>query len=342
MAQCPSLAALIQEGYLVPPILYSWRKPNLAGVTKTAGDYNLDELGAEMNKPELVGDAVAEWKRTAAGRQTIVFAVNIKHSMAICEAFLDAGIRACHLDGTTPPREREDILARLADGRLQVVSNCAVLTEGWDCPIASCVIIARPTLSLSLYLQMAGRVLRTHPGKSDCIILDHGGCYHEHGHVLANRDWQLEGDRKRRKSESIKARDDFKVCPECGQVAALDVLVCGCGYVFSIAPAAKEVKHKPGLLERIENEPDPVSREERMRKHYEWLLFKQHVQTKKNGESYASGYAFMQFCSQFQGKRPKRGWREEWVRKHPELVEADRIRRQSHLLAPEEQASVSS
>jgi DNA repair protein RadD len=326
LVQCPPIKALIGMGYLVPPVTYSWKRPDLSGIGKQGGDYKQDELEIAVNKPQLVGDVVAEWKRIADGRQTVAFAVSVKHSMAICEEFLNAGVPACHLDGETPKQDREIILRRLAEGKVRVVSNCAVLTEGWDCPVVSCAIIARPTLSLALYLQMSGRALRTDPGKTDCIILDHGGCAHQHGLITSDREWTLDGAQKKKKSPGISTADDFKVCPKCGRVAELSDLQCPCGYVFSKRDAPKVV-HRPGRLEKLGDGDVRYVSEAVRRGRYERLLWEQHTLNKKNGEPFSKGYAFMKYTSEA-GDRPKRGWREEWCSKHLDLVASDKSRRE--------------
>ena len=112
-----------------------------------------------MNKPKLVGDLVAHWIKYGENRPTIVFGTSIKHSKYICNIFNHNGIPAGHIDGEMPELEREQVLQKLQDDEIKVLSNCMVLTEGWDQPKVSCVIIARPTKSYSMYLQMIGRTL---------------------------------------------------------------------------------------------------------------------------------------------------------------------------------------
>jgi hypothetical protein len=177
MVKCPPVSEMIAQGYLVPIRAWTHPAPNLKGVAKTAGDYDLGELAARMNRATLIGDLVTTWRKHAAARQTVVFAVNIEHSKAITAQFVAAGVRAEHLDGTTPDRERDGILRRLADGTTRVVSNCAVLTEGWDCPVTSCVVLARPTMSAGLYLQMcldAETEILTRRGWMNCVDLIEG------------------------------------------------------------------------------------------------------------------------------------------------------------------------
>ena len=325
MVQCPQIGDLIQMGYLVPPETYSYNDADLSSVGKRGGDYDLQQLEFAVNKPKLVGNVLTHWRELASDRRTVVFAVSINHSKAICAEFVNAGIAAEHLDGSTPKSEREGILRRLSDGDTQVVVNCAVLTEGWDCPVVSCCVIARPTLSTGLYLQMAGRALRTHPGKQDCLIIDHGGCCMRLGLITSKRDWELSEDRKKRKGTAIDFAEDFKVCPDCGKVGDLDELECDrCGYVFSRRD--REITHEPGKLQKITEEFFAQSNESQKRKRYEELLYQQHTRRKRTGEPYSRGYAFMKYKAEF-GDRPKRGWQSDWESKNKWLVEDDRARR---------------
>ena len=103
----------------------------------------------------------------------MVFATGVQHSVHIRDEFLKSGVACDHLDGSTPKDERDDILAKLACGAIDVVTNCMVLTEGWDMPEVGCCVLARPTKKMGLYRQMIGRVLRPAPGKPDAIVIDH-------------------------------------------------------------------------------------------------------------------------------------------------------------------------
>lgn len=305
----PSLTDLTAQGYLVPARTYARKKPNLTGVHTTAGDYQQDELQEAMNKPEIVGDVVKEWQKHATGRITAVFAVGVKHSIALRDAFRGAGVIAEHLDGETPTAERERLLRDLTAGRITVLTNCGVLTEGWDCPPVSCVSIVRPTQSLVLYLQMAGRALRPSDGKTDCVILDHGGCVYRHGLITAERQWSLDGDESRRTGKRVKDVDDMvKVCPDCDRVAELTDESCPCGYVFK--KKQKQTKQVDGELELVEA-ATPIS-EDQKRRRYEWFLTQQYTQKTKSGAPYSPAYAVIKFRAMY-GHPPKRGWREAWL-----------------------------
>jgi DNA repair protein RadD len=128
----PQISELINGEWLVPTVYYAPTNPNLKGVKVQAGDYQIKQLSARMNRADLVGDIVSNWFKFADNRKTIVFAVDVPHSISIKDEFVKAGVKAEHLDGSTPKPERDDILKRLRSGATQVVVNCQVLTEGFD------------------------------------------------------------------------------------------------------------------------------------------------------------------------------------------------------------------
>jgi hypothetical protein len=114
------------------------------------------------------------------------------HSKAIAAKFRAAGITCEHLDGETPHDERKAILDRFKSGTTKIISNCAILTEGFDCPDSEAVVIARPTTSVTLWLQMLGRVLRPAPGKNYATILDMTDNWFRLGRPCDNREWSLD------------------------------------------------------------------------------------------------------------------------------------------------------
>jgi superfamily II DNA or RNA helicase len=158
LVECPSVAELIADGHLVPTKVYAPSLPDLRGVSVKRGDYVESQLAERMNNTRLVGDVVEHWHRLGERRQTVIFATGVAHSLHIRDEFRRAGVLAEHIDGTTPVEEREAILGRLAAGKVEIVCNAMVLTEGWDQPSVSCLVLARPTKSLGLCRQMVGRV----------------------------------------------------------------------------------------------------------------------------------------------------------------------------------------
>jgi DNA repair protein RadD len=196
------------------------------------------------------GDIVVHWHKYGERRKTVAFACSVGHSVHICAEFIRAGVRAEHLDGGTPKDQRDAILARLASGETELVSNCMVLTEGWDMPAVGCCILARPTKKLGLYRQMIGRVLRPADGKRDAVILDHSGAVFRHGLPEDPVEWTLDPDRRAESpTHQKRLRREAARLIECTQCSALRMggLPCpACGFLPQ--RPAQYVKHAEGDL----------------------------------------------------------------------------------------------
>jgi superfamily II DNA or RNA helicase len=246
MVLAPSMQELIDTGRLVPPVYYAPTIPDLTGVRVRGADYVEGDLAPVMDNREAVGDIVTNWMRIAPERKTIVFASSVRHSIHIAEQFTKAGVRAAHIDGTTPIGERAETLAALQTDDLQVISNCMVLTEGFDCPALDCCVLARPTRHLGLYIQMGGRVLRTFPGKKDSIIIDHSGNLYEHGFLEDDHGWRLtDTEACKSREERQKDLDEKKpiTCVNCGNVYTGQLVCPRCGHVPEKRGQYVETRH---------------------------------------------------------------------------------------------------
>jgi len=140
-------------------------------------DYVSTALGALLTTPEAIAATVAGTSHQIRDRSTVVFAATVEHGRALAAAYLAAGHRVGQIYGTTPTEERDRLIAGLtapADdpARVDILVSVGALTEGFDCPPVDALVIARPTRSELLYIQMIGRGLRACPGKSDCLVLD--------------------------------------------------------------------------------------------------------------------------------------------------------------------------
>ncbi len=167
------LRAAIEDGHLARPVQYAIETSlDLGGVTIRCGDFADAELSEAVNTPARNRVIVDAYTKHATGRRTIAFCVDVAHVRDLRDTFAKSGVRAAAITGATPRNERRQILADFATGAWDVVTNCAVLTEGFDDRGVSCVLMARPTASRSLYTQCIGRGLRKAPGKSNCLILD--------------------------------------------------------------------------------------------------------------------------------------------------------------------------
>lgn len=164
----------IRAGYLadVRGIRVRVEGLDLASVKVNRGDYDQGEAGRRMEDADAPDMIVRAWAEHAPHRQTVVFTPTVEVARRVAEAFGAWGVSAGFVHGGTPMDERRATLAAFARGDLRVVANCAVLTEGYDEPTISCIVVARPTKSHGLYTQMVGRGTRRHPDKTDLLVLD--------------------------------------------------------------------------------------------------------------------------------------------------------------------------
>jgi ATP-dependent helicase IRC3 len=163
----------IDDGWLVP--ITPWvieTDSSLDAVRTSHGDFNQKDLAEAVNNDRRNQLAVAAWREHAENLPTIAFTVDVAHAHALARTFETAGYRARAVSGETPKDDRRQILRAYTEGRLDVITNCMVLTEGTDLPLTRCILHAKPTKSATLYEQMTGRGLRIHPGKPDCIVID--------------------------------------------------------------------------------------------------------------------------------------------------------------------------
>lgn len=153
---------------------------DLDAIKTSHGDYQDTDLGAAMQRAHAAEAIAGAITRHAAGRRCLAFTPTVATSKELVEACQAVGLRAVHVDGTTPDEARQDAVGSLRDGRTDLVSNCGVFTEGTDIPSVDCIVVARPTKSRPLYAQMVGRGFRTFPGKENCVILDLVGVSQKH------------------------------------------------------------------------------------------------------------------------------------------------------------------
>jgi len=304
IVECPPVADLIAGGFLVPTRVYAPSRPDLSGVPVERGDYVEAQLATRMNDQRLVGDVVSHWHRLANRRRTVVFATGVAHSVHLRDEFRTSGVWAEHLDGSTPVDQRDAILARLAEGSVEVVTNAMVLTEGWDQPAVSCLVLARPTKHMGLYRQMVGRVLRPAPGKTDALVLDHAGAIFEHGFVEEPVKWTLAEDR-RAENPMHRSRGEYRApalttCPECTAVR-LEGRPCGsCGW--RPQPKAAPVEVADGELGHVDRSRRVVGKDH---SDADMLRWQRELIYIANERGYRPGWAAHKFKEKF-GRWPRR------------------------------------
>lgn len=244
----PEVAWLIENGFLTQPKYYAPpNKLNLDGLHVRGGDYARDEVNAMMDKPTITGDAVGHYHRICPGVPAVAFCASIAHAEHVAQAFAAAGYRAATLDGTLDRQERRQRVRGLADGSLQILTSCEIISEGFDIPVVSAAILLRPTKSLGMHLQQVGRVLRIAPGKKRAIILDHVGNCLRHGLAEEEREWSLEGRKKKAKRPG---EDDdappVRQCPKCYACHVPAPICPECGHVYELKK--REIEQQDGEL----------------------------------------------------------------------------------------------
>ncbi|MBO3704278.1 MAG: DEAD/DEAH box helicase [Candidatus Accumulibacter sp.] len=291
-----TVADLIADGHLVDCDIYAPSEPDLKGVRSSKGidgetDFRQSDLAKAVDKPSLIGDIRDHWFRLARGKQTVVFATDIPHSRHIVETFQAAGVAAEHIDYRMDDEERAAILKSFASGATTVLSNCALLSEGWDCPTAEVMLLARPTRSLIRYIQMVGRVLRPAPGKERALLIDHSGSTARLGHPCDDLPLTLDDGKPRVSgSKSTERRESLPTkCAKCSLMKPAKVHECpACGF-------APERQNK---VETIDGTLVKQSRKKPVTK-----VVKQHVFSQllflQQKRSYRRGWAANQYRSFF-------------------------------------------
>jgi DNA repair protein RadD len=241
---------LIDDRYLCRFRAFAPASPDLSGVSTVAGDYHEGELGQAMNKTVLVADVVTTWLERAQGRPTLCFAVDRAHAKNLQAKFLEAEVSAEYIDCYTGAPERNAIARRFHAGEVQVVCNVGCLTTGIDWDVR-CIILARPTKSEMLFVQMIGRGLRTADGKDDCLILDHSDNHIRLGFVTDIHHDELDDGRERIALKRIAPEALPKKCPKCTFMKPPKMLACPCcGHIPVPPPGAV---HRDGQLIELDS-----------------------------------------------------------------------------------------
>jgi DNA repair protein RadD len=226
-----SMQALINQGYLCPFRVYASAHPDLSGVKTVAGDYHEGQLSEVMRDDVLTADVVQNWLRNGQGRPTFLFGVDCAHAKKLEARFLAAGVPWAYIDAYTEKDDRRRILGQLDAGEIKGVASVGCLTKGVDLPSVSCIILARPTKSEMLFVQMLGRGLRTAEGKEDCLIFDHSDTTLRLGFPTDINHPELCTAKKGEKKKQERSAPLPKECPSCSVLKPAKVHVCpSCGF----------------------------------------------------------------------------------------------------------------
>lgn len=343
-------AELVERGLLVPVQGFAFDHPDLRHVKKTGGDYNGSDLAALVDIPKLRGNVVEQYLAKARGTRAIVFAINVEHSERIAAEFREHGVKALHVDGATPRDVRKAAFEAFRSGAAQVLTNCQLFTEGVDLPAIETVILARPTMSTALALQMIGRGRRPLPCpscgeiphwrqaacacgapvvKRFCRLHDHASVVFNHGLPDEPREWSLKDsfafDPGRKVAQPGSA---IRTCKVCMGIYPADVERCPVCGAPNKAPK-KLIRNERGVavaldeVERAEKAKEPPSENVDQQKKYFFFLLLTELQ-----RGYRRGWAEMRFHGRYKHFAPAKLWRaafaEERKKKtaQPEFVPA--------------------
>lgn len=250
MVEGQSVDWLIDNNFLAP---YDYYAPTLADMDKlkksSTGDYTKQSMDESVKA--IYGDVVSHYNKLAAGEKSIVYAHSIEASKRMALEFQQAGINAVHADSLTPPKERTEIMSGFKEGTIQVLCNVDLISEGFNVPDCSCVIMIRPTASLVLYLQQAMRSMRYQPNKQ-AVIIDHVGNYLTHGLPNTEHVWTLEDiEKSSKKKDRPEDLISLTSCPHCFAVIESGSNPCPlCG--IEIVIESKELEVVDAELNKID------------------------------------------------------------------------------------------
>jgi superfamily II DNA or RNA helicase len=282
---------LIAAGYLSPFRVFAPSHPDLTEVRTVAGDYHEGDLSAVMNDGTLVADVVDTWLRRAQNRSTFCFAVDRAHAKHLQQQFITAGVSAGYIDAYTPSKEREDTHLKFQEGQIRIVCNVGCLTTGIDWDVR-CIVLARPTKSEMLFVQLIGRGLRPAEGKEDCLILDHSDTHLRLGFVTEIHHDILDDGRPRANLKSDRIRLP-KECPQCAFLKPPRMRECpACGFkaeaISDIEVADGELIEVIGRMKR----GDEASKDEKAE-------FYAQLKGYAQAHGYASGWAAHKFREKY-------------------------------------------
>ena len=242
---------LIENKYLSP---YDYYGPNIKmpKFRVKRGDFDLSQIADFFNRnaKKIYGDTLKHYRRLACGKQAICYLPSIEISKEIAAKFTADGITAAHIDGDTPKPKRDKIIEEFRDGRIKILCNVDIISEGFDVPDCECVILLRPTKSLILFIQQSMRCMRYKEGKR-AIIIDHVNNIGIHGFPDTEREWTLEGHKKKKNGGEAP----LKTCPECFACVPISTKICPhCEHEFEFEENTKKHDEKYQLVKLNEAE----------------------------------------------------------------------------------------
>lgn len=244
-----SVRWLIDHHRLAPYEYYAPIAVETDGLRVQAGDYVIRDMEQLMSDRAIYSDVLKSWERLAKGEKTIAYCVSVKHAQETAEMFRNAGYPAVEIDGGTPPKKRSEIMRDFREGKITVLCNVGIISEGVSIDDVTCCLLLRPTESHALYWQQGMRAMRYQQGKVAKII-DCVGNYTRNPLFDADVEWSLTKPMKKR--PRINEDGDFyiRTCPKCFKVFKTAAVCPFCGEIYPLHP--REIKtHQDIELVRI-------------------------------------------------------------------------------------------
>ena len=271
MIQAPSVAWLTENKCLSPYEYYAPTLVDVSNLKKKRGDFAAEDVEPLVMDKAIYGDIISSYKKLADGKKSIAYCVSVRHSEQLAGLFNSNGVKAAHIDGKTPKKEREKIIADFRNGEIKVLCNCLIIAEGLSISDCDCCLLLRPTDSLALFIQSSMRCMRYLPGKT-AVIIDFVGNYTRHGLPDDDREWNLFEPVKRHRQINEDGSFNIRQCPMCFKTFRAKNKCPYCG--FEYVPRGRELEQIKDIeLKKIEKENKIRERKKQgMAKSYDELV----------------------------------------------------------------------
>ena len=259
----PSVKFLIENKRLAPYEYYAPTAIETDGLQRKAGDFLVKDLDQLMSDRAIYSNVLKSWERLAKGQKSIAYCVSVRHAKETAARFTEAGYPAVAIDGNMPPKQRAKIMEDFRLGRVQILCNVGIISEGVSIDDVGCTLLLRPTESHALYWQQGMRAMRYMPGKV-AIIIDAVGNYTRNPLFDADVEWSLTKSEAKRKP--INDNGDFfiRTCGNCFKVFETAPVCPHCGHKYELH--SREIKAREEIeLKRITAEEAARAEQERKR-----------------------------------------------------------------------------
>ena len=267
LVQEVSVKWLIDHQRLAPYAYYAPTVVETDDLRKHAGDFVIADMERLMCERAIYSDVLRTWERFGQGQKTIAYCVSVKHAEATAKMFRDAGYPAVAIDGNTPDKKREEIMAQFRAGAIRILCNVGIISEGISIDDVCCCLLLRPTDSHALFWQQAMRSMRYMPGKMATII-DCVGNYTRNPLPDAEVSWSLSQTMKKKPALNEHGNFFIRTCPKCFRAFKVAPVCPYCGEEYPLHP--REIKaHKDIELARITAEEAKRAEQQRKQRRIE-------------------------------------------------------------------------